>query len=98
MDDLNLRLNYYPTENKQYLYDSHLHPEYFEKEILYEYDDARFQWFDKFMKNLEALLIEYNVKKNTATHFGSSNGRISFELTKYFNQVDFYLILFSIIN
>jgi len=79
-------LNFYPTLNQQYLYDSHLHPEKFENEILHEYNDTNPLWFKGLFSEIKNLLNDLNSKK-LVTHFGASSGKITFELTKEFEEV-----------
>ncbi len=87
MDEKKLQLNFYETNNKQYLYDSHLHPEYLDKELLNEYDPVESAWFTPFMSFVSENLRKYNVNKNIATVLGSSTGRIVFDMVKSFQHV-----------
>ncbi len=82
-----MQLNFYETNNKQYLYDSHLHPEHLDKELLHEYDPIESSWFTPFMNFVNDNLNKYNVNKNTATVLGASTGRVVFNLVKSFQQV-----------
>jgi hypothetical protein len=87
LDEKKLQLNFYETNNKQYLYDSHLHPEYLDQELLHEYDPVKSAWFSKFMSLVNESLKKYNVNKSMATVLGASTGRVVFDLAKFFQQV-----------
>jgi hypothetical protein len=80
-----LVIKYFKSENQQYLYDSHLHPDYFYSELVHEYQND--QWLKPFMSHLNTVLTNNNVKKLNSLHIGASTGRISFELTKTFECV-----------
>ena len=64
-----------------------MHPEYFEDELLFEYGLNKAQYFSKLNTELNNLLDEHKIDSKIATHFGSSTGKITFELTKRFDQV-----------
>jgi hypothetical protein len=92
---MNVKINYISTLNTQYLYDSHLHPEYFENELLKEYDHSSDDWFNSFIENVHILIENYKIKNNKLLHVGSANGRVTFELAKKFDQVKFVLSFLS---
>ena len=79
-------LNFYPTLNHQYLYDSYLCPELFDNEILHEYDETNSYWFEALFSEIKNVLNDLDRKK-LVTHFGASSGRITFELTKFFEDI-----------
>ena len=87
---LNVKLNFYPTLNAQYLYDSDLHPEYFDQELLHQYDARESKWFHSLLNEVYSLLEEHNVSLHTAVHFGASMGRIGFQLATKFSQVNLF--------
>ncbi len=88
LDPSKLKLNFYKTTNPQYFYDSHLHPEYLDKELVHEYDEkASSKWFQPFMGLVNEFLSKYNIQRNIATVLGSSTGRCVFDLTNQFDQV-----------
>lgn len=89
LDPKKYELHYYPTENEQYKLDSHLHPEFFEQEVKYQFGKDSSKWFEPFICNIERLLSEHRIEKNTMIHLGVSMGRVSFELAKHFKQVYF---------
>lgn len=94
LDPAKLELNFYETNNKQYLYDSHLHPEYLDNELILQHDENESLWFDSLMFKVKNILNEFGVEFNIAAHFGCSTGRAVFELTKYFNEVGFKLSVY----
>ena len=85
-----LVLNYFQTMNKQYIIDSHLYPELFENELLSEYDETNSNRIQRLLDEISMALKDINIEKKTlATHLGASTGRISFELTKIFEEVKY---------
>ena len=87
LDESKLALNFLPTTNKQYYYDSILHEELFDAEILYQHGETESKWFQPFMKQIKSLLVQHNINKHIATHIGCSTGRVAFELTNEFDEV-----------
>lgn len=87
LDENKIKLNYYETTNKQYLFDSHLHPEYLENELVYQYDENKSKWFHSLMENVKYLLKENKINTSIATHLGCSTGKIVFDLTSIFETV-----------
>ena len=47
--------------------------------------------FEPLINQISLSLIEHDIERNIATHLGASTGRITFELTKMFEEV-LYLI------
>ena len=87
LDESKLVLSYYPTTNTQYWYDSHLHKDLFDNEVLYQHGESESKWFMPFMSEINKLLDE-NVKSfKIGTHLGCSTGRVVFELTNRFENV-----------
>ena len=69
-----------------------MHPELLENELIFEYDDSISKnWFEPLINQISLSLIEHDIERNIATHLGASTGRITFELTKMFEEV-IYLI------
>ena len=69
-----------------------MHPELLENELIFEYDDSISKnWFEPLINQISLSLIEHDIERNIATHLGASTGRITFELTKMFEEV-LYLI------
>lgn len=62
-----------------------MHPELAENELLYEYEAS--EWFKTLIEQINSSLKEHNISKGIATHLGASTGRITFELTKMFDEV-----------
>ena len=87
MDSEKLVVSYYNTVNEQYRYDSHLHPELFDNEVLSYHDKEKSAWYGIFLSTVNQLLNQYRVKLDIATHVGCSLGLVAFELTKNFDQV-----------
>jgi hypothetical protein len=83
-----LILNYFQTMNKQYLIDSHLYPELFETELLSEYEERNSNRIHRLFDEIGRALKNNIVEKKLAIHLGASTGRISFELTKVFEEVN----------
>ncbi len=79
-------LDYYKTENKQYLYDSDLHPELLEKELINNYIEN--QWIEPLMQNITNILEKFNINKNIATHIGCSTGNLTSRLSNEFKDVN----------
>ena len=86
LDPSKYELKYYPSENAEYVYDSDLHTDVFENEAIVEFKD---EWFVPMMENIEKVLNENKINRNTVVHFGTSLGRVSLELAKTFKQVKF---------
>ena len=93
LDESKIIINYYPTENKQYIYDSDL--SYLQMAIENEYGEKS-QFFNEFIAKLEAIIKLSNNenKMSKALHLGSSTGRISFELAKIFESVSIFILFF----
>lgn len=89
MDPSLHEITYVQTTNNQYLYDSHLHPEYLEMELVYQHKEN--EWFERLMNKLNGLIRDFNIEKNIALHLGCSTGLVAFELTKEFEKVLFFL-------
>jgi hypothetical protein len=87
LDESKLVLNFVNTTNVQYYFDSILHQDLFDKEILYQHDEVESKWFQPFMNEIKCLLKQFNVKLDTAAHIGASTGRVAFELTNFFTEV-----------
>ena len=87
LDESKLALNFVKTTNVQYYYDSILHQDMFDEEILYQHDEVKSRWFEPFMNEIKSLLRQFSVELDTATQIGCSTGRVVFELTQLFNQV-----------
>jgi hypothetical protein len=84
--DSNLhQLNFFETTNKQYLYDSHLHPELLENELVYNYIENN--WFEPFMIQIKNLIKSFDIDKKSAIHLGCSTGNVCFELKNLFKNV-----------
>ena len=80
-----IEIGYYDTTNKQYLYDSHLHPEYFDNEIVQQHKNSHLT--DKLIKEINKILDENRLETKIATHLGCSTGRLVFNLAKRFDEV-----------
>lgn len=85
LDENELEIGYYETTNKQYLYDSHLHPEYFHNEIVYQHKNG--EQVEKLIGEVNKILDENPVEAKIATHLGCSTGRLVFNLAKRFEEV-----------
>jgi len=85
LDSSLVEVNHYETTNRQYLYDSHLHPELLENELKYNYIENN--WFEPMMQEINNLIYKHNINNKIATHFGCSTGNIVFELCKKFENV-----------
>ena len=86
LDESKVIMKYYPTENKQYFFDSDFI--LLKKQLELEYES---KWFDSFISNLQAVIKnrKNGNKMRRAIHLGASTGRVSFELAKLFDQVKF---------
>lgn len=84
LDEQKIVISQYPSTNEQYFYDSILHPELFEKEIL-KYSENSV--FNSFVNKLNQLIDEHQVNQHTLTHLGCSVGMVVFEMTKRFKNV-----------
>ena len=92
LDESNLVVNFYETENKQYILDSDITT--LEKQLDKEYGNQS-EWFEDFTLSLKSVI---NNQKNgnkmkTAVHIGASTGRISFELAKLFENVSAQVVI-----
>lgn len=88
LNEKKLKVNYYPTTNDQYFLDSHLYPETVDEEKKFDYElDKSLLWFDEFMAQVRLNMQKFDVKKNLVSIFGSSTGRVAFELSNMFDRV-----------
>lgn len=87
LDESKLALNFVKTTNVQYYYDSILHQDLFDQEILFQHGEKESFWYQPFMNEIKNLLTRFNIKLDIATHIGCSTGRICFDLTNLFAEV-----------
>ena len=87
LDESKLALNFVKTTNVQYYYDSILHQDLFDQEILFQHGEKESFWYQPFMNEIKNLLTQFNIKLDIATHIGCSTGRICFDLTNLFAEV-----------
>ncbi|CAF0779293.1 unnamed protein product [Brachionus calyciflorus] len=88
--DLNsneIELSYYDTTNEQYFYDSHMHPEYFENELIEQHSDQECLQVSKLVNTIDSILDENKIDRKIATHLGCSTGRLVYNLVDKFDEV-----------
>lgn len=73
------------SSNRQYELDND--SKLLEREIILNYNAKDSLWINKIVKRIVNLNEEESLDKKTLLHIGSSVGRISFELSKYFKSV-----------
>jgi len=90
------KLNHYETENKQYLYDSDLHPELLENELITNYVEN--EWCQVLMEEIRKTCEKHDLNKHSATHIGCSTGYVGFKLSNQFESVSYILKILYLKN
>jgi hypothetical protein len=67
------------------LYDSDLHPELLEDELVCNYVENG--WCEFLMQEISKTLERFNLEKYIATHIGCSTGYVGFKLSNEFENV-----------
>jgi hypothetical protein len=85
LDPKKVVISQYPSENKQYQYDTC--PKTLDFEIVKNYGKQESKWLLNLLEQLKNKIDNNNVPRGSLLHIGASTGRLTFELSKYFDKV-----------